>query len=302
MKLLLDTDIGTDVDDALALGVLLGSPEVDMVGITTVYGHTRLRAQLASRLVGLARPELNIPIVAGERGTRSGRPVWWPGHEGKLYNDLRNEPIAAGADGVNFLVDTARRLNGELCVLAIGPLTNIAAALDADPKFADNVRRLVIMGGDFRTGDQIAEHNFLSDVAAAQRVFDSDLDIVVGGLDLTTQIEIRQHDVDRIAQSGLFGAALSNEIFQWWKFHGHAWNHPHDPILALWTLEPALFDATRAIVHIQDDGFSVDEPDEDGNVLVLRGLRKDKVATHMVDRICAASSVPLLVNLAPDPA
>lgn len=290
MHLLLDTDIGTDVDDALALGVLLGSPEVDLAGITTVYGDTLLRARLASRLLGIARPGFTVPIMVGEQNTRSGRPVWWPGHEGQLYDDLDAEPIDTTADGVAFLVKTARRLRGELDVLAIGPLTNIAAALDADPEFAANVRQLVIMGGDFSQEGRVPEHNFLSDVAAAQRVFDSEAAIVVGGLDLTTQIEVGESDLDRIKTSGDFGLALSDEVSQWWTFHGHAWNHPHDPILALWLLDPTLFETTRSRVLIDDDGLSIDTPDEHGNVVVLRGMRKDEVTTALVDRICAASA------------
>ena len=291
MQLLLDTDIGTDVDDALALGVLIGSPEVDLVGITTVYGDTLLRARLASRLLRISRPGSTIPIVAGESNTRSRRPVWWPGHEGQLYDDLAMEPIGTATVGVEFLVETARRLRGQIDVLAIGPLTNIAAALDLDPEFAHNVRQLVVMGGDFREDGRVAEHNFRSDVSAAQRVFDSKIPIVVGGLDLTTQIKVTESDLDRIASSGAFGIALSNEITQWWEFHGHAWNNPHDPILALWLLAPGLFEPTRSRVRIDDEGISTGTPDDLGNVVILSGMRSDEVTAELVHRICAAGAI-----------
>src|SRR3954447_20009545 len=183
MNLILDTDIGTDVDDALALAPILGSPELALGGISTVYGDTRLRAQLARRYTKTAGYDAGLPIAAGLEKTRSGKDVWWAGHEGKLFPDLDQEVV--DDDGVALLVRSVAAHPGQVDVLAIGPLTNIAAVLDADPEFESNVRRLVIMGGDFRAEGRIAEHNFTSDVAAAQRVFASRLDIVVGGLDLT---------------------------------------------------------------------------------------------------------------------
>ncbi len=287
MHLFLDTDIGTDVDDALALALILGSAELNLVGVSTVYGDTRLRAQLAARLMSLADSRGTVPIAAGERQTRSGRPVWWPGHEGKLHDDLHSEPIEP-RDGTALLIETARRLPGELVVLAIGPLTNIAAALDSDPAFAENVGRLVIMGGDFRSEGREAEHNILSDVSAAQRVFESSLGIVVGGLDLTTQIKLSQTDVDRIVQAGPLGRALGLEIAEWWKFHGHSWNTPHDPILALWLTEPGLFSLAPASVRVQDSGKTIDDADPSSTTSVLKAMDVDEVRSAMVRRILAS--------------
>lgn len=88
---LLDTDIGSDVDDALALGVLLGSPEVSLRGATTVYGDTLLRARLARRLASLAGHDLTV--VPGAAETLSGREVWWAGHEGDAFDDLSGERV-----------------------------------------------------------------------------------------------------------------------------------------------------------------------------------------------------------------
>ncbi len=295
-QLYLDTDIGTDVDDALALALILGSPELDLVGISTVYGDTALRARLASRLVGLSAvgpsgSDASIPIAPGERETRSGRPVWWPGHEGARQPDLENEAVDTGADGVQQLVDAAAREPGALTVLAIGPLTNIAAALDRSPGFERDVRRLVIMGGDFTEGDRRAGHNILCDVTAAQRVFGSALDIVVGGLDLTTTIRLDGGDVERIACSGSLGRALEAEIAGWWEFHGTMWNNPHDPILALWLTAPQLFASRTASVRVDDDGRTLDEPSDRGSVTVLTGMDHDAVRGHQVDRIAAADAV-----------
>src|SRR3954447_11669552 len=79
---LLDTDIGTDVDDLLALALLVGAPEVQLIGVTTVYGDTVLRARM-TRLVLDQMERRAVPIGIGARETLTGRPVWWAGHEGQ---------------------------------------------------------------------------------------------------------------------------------------------------------------------------------------------------------------------------
>jgi len=290
MNLFLDTDIGSDVDDALALALIEGSPELDLRGISTVYGNTRLRGQLARRYLRLANGDTSLPIAAGAEATRSGLEVWWAGHEGSLFHDLDAEPV--DENGIELLRQTVANNPGLVDVLAIGPLTNIAAALDADPDFEKNVRRLVIMGGDFR-GDRIAEHNFKSDVAAAQRVFSSAIPIIVGGLDLTLQVKIGPAEVDQIAQSGPLGEILAEEIRIWWKFNdqrgAHQWNSPHDPILALWLAKPELFIATRAHVGINDAGETREQLDAHGTIQILDTPNPDAVAAEIVRRIVAAS-------------
>ncbi|MRG60719.1 nucleoside hydrolase [Agromyces sp. CFH 90414] len=289
MHLYLDTDLGTDVDDALALGVILGSPEFEIAGISTVYGDVVLRAQLAHRLIGLAANPPDVAVAPGEGQTRSGKPVWWPGHEGALHADLQAERTAPADSGVADLIGAARHHAGELDVLAIGPLTNIAAALDADPAFETNVRRLVVMGGDFGE-ERVPEHNFVSDIEAAQRVFDSGLEIVVGGLDLTTQLQTRPEDVAAITAAGPFGQALAAEIAQWWRFHGHEWNNPHDPILAAYLLAPDRFASVRSTVRIDDDGRSWNDPSADGRVQVVTSMDREAVLRLMIERICAADA------------
>ena len=87
VELTLDTDIGSDVDDLMALAMVLGSAEMNLRAVTTVYGDTLLRARIVRRAYGVALR--TAPLVApGARETRSDRPVWWAGHEGALMPDL----------------------------------------------------------------------------------------------------------------------------------------------------------------------------------------------------------------------
>lgn len=238
-RVILDTDIGSDVDDLMALVLLLGTPSVELVGVTTVYGDTSLRARLAQRVLSMAGN--TAPVHAGRRQPLSGREVWWAGHEGDLYPDLEAETYASD-DAVRYLVDTVLASPGEIDLVAVGPLTNIAAALLAEPRFAEAVGQLWIMGGDF--ADDTAEHNLLSDSDAARTVFDSGMAITITGLEVTRRIDIRAAELDRIERAGALGALIRAEIEQWWAFWDEEWNVPHDPVTVLTLTHPELFDAT----------------------------------------------------------
>lgn len=287
---ILDTDIGSDVDDLMALALILGTPSVDVLGVTTVYGDTTLRAQIVRRVADLAGRE--FPVHAGLGDPLSGREVWWAGHEGALYDGLSAEKID-GTDAVGFLIDSVLARPGEIDVIAIGPLTNIAAAIQRDERFAASVRHLWVMGGTF--ADDEAEHNFRSDAAAARIVFDAGIPATVTGLDVTRLIDVRADDVARIRDSGPLGALIDAEIRQWWAFWDTQWNVPHDPVTVLTLVSPELFDFTA------EGRISIDENPDDpgrsrhtvgaGRTRVTRGLNADAVSTRIVSGIVATAPV-----------
>lgn len=297
-RIILDTDIGTDVDDALALALLLGSPEVELVGVTTVYGDTLLRARLARRLMGLAGASTEIPVIPGRSETLSGRDVWWPGHEGKLHADLESEDVQVDVDAVEWLIETVAADPGGIDLLAVGPLTNVAAAIELDPGFAGRLRTLTIMGGDFSPEERVAEHNLRCDWVAADVVLRSGAPIVALGLDATTTVRISPDEVERIGGAGALGAALAAEIGVFWEFHGEDWNNPHDPVAAMTLIEPELFslEPTRVRVLGPDeestspngsDGFLVD--DEDAPEIVMGSvLDRSGLTSSIVGRIVVA--------------
>ncbi|MEU7827854.1 nucleoside hydrolase [Nonomuraea sp. NPDC049129] len=283
-QIVLDTDLGSDVDDALALAVLLGSPEVDLLGCVTVYGDTALRARLAQRLVRLAGRTLTV--VPGAEKTLTDREVWWAGHEGKLFPDLDTERVSHEPDATAYLTELVRQAPGQIDVVAIGPLTNIANAIQADPEFAANVGHLWIMGGRFDSAKP--EHNFKCDPEAAKIVFDSGAPITVTGLEITTTVRLDAGDVARIAEAGEFGQALKAEIEQWWRFWNEEWNSPHDPITVLTLLAPDLFGFTPdGHVAIGPDGGSV-FTEGAGRTRITVAARADEVAAQIVARTVAA--------------
>lgn len=289
-RIILDTDIGSDVDDALALSLLFGSPEVNLLGVTTVYGDTLLRSRLAKRFGKLAGR--NIPVYQGLGTPMSGKEVWWAGHEGTLHDELENETIEP-EDAVSYLVRRASEEPGQIDVIAIGPLTNIAAAIERDPAFQANVRHLWIMGGGF--GMDEAEHNFRSDDVAARIVFESDLDITVTGLEVTRRVEMRKEQLDLIAAAGPLGKALNADIKQWWAFWNEEWNVPHDPITVLTLLRPDLFTFSASGEVVIDGegssaGRSVFEPSSRGRTRVVSGIASDAVAAEISARIVTAGT------------
>ncbi|WP_419996374.1 nucleoside hydrolase [Streptomyces boninensis] len=283
---LLDTDIGSDVDDALALGVLLGSPEARITGITTVYGDTTLRARLAHRLGALAGHDLTA--VPGARETLSGKDVWWAGHEGKAFPDLDTEPVRDDIAADRYLVDTVLARPGTTDVMAIAPLANIARAIRLDDRFTTGVRTLYMMGGSFGPGAK-PEHNIVSDITAARIVFGSGIRTVVTGLDITTRLRIERTGIEAIRAAGAYGAALAREIDAWTGFTGEPWSVPHDPITALSLLRPDLYTTERGTVEVTHDGLTVFTADPGGHVDLVVDADVATIAEEIVARIVRAA-------------
>jgi purine nucleosidase len=272
----LDTDIGTDVDDLMALAMILGSPDVHLRAVTTVYGDTRLRAQLVRRAYVLAgRP--TPPIAAGAREPRSGRPVWWAGHEGTLMPDL-------AAEAVDETLDATAMLRACPTVAAVGPLTNVADALDGSHR----IEQLVIMGGDITSGKP--EHNISCDVVAAQAVFASGVPAVVTGIDQTERIVLGEDEIAAIEGSGTVGAHLAAEIRHFRTWLGRP-NSPHDPIAVLAAVRPELFTFARGHIRVNADGVTRLERDDAGPHRMPVDLDTAAVATEIVSRICAAGTL-----------
>lgn len=234
-RVILDTDIGSDVDDLLALATILGTASIELLGVTTVYADTRLRARLTRRILDIAGSD--APVHAGVAIPLSGREAWWAGHEGVLHDGLENEPVDQRS-GVDFLVETVLAHPGEVDVIAIGPLTNIATAIRSDPGFAPSVKALWVMGGQFDPPG--VEHNFRSDSTAARIVLDAGIPTTVSGLEITTRTSVDAALIDGLGSSPL-AALIAAEVTQWWRHGGTRRSTPHDVVTVLSLCAPDLF-------------------------------------------------------------
>jgi len=248
---ILDTDIGTDVDDLLALIFLAKAPGLRLEGVTTVHGDTLLRAKL-TRVVCQKLGIPDLPIVPGIKESRSGHGIFWPGHEGCGISGLDEASVETTISAPRFLLDRSKRYPGELEILAIGPLTNIAETIDSFREFKSCIKRIYLMGGAY--WKDIREHNIEMDVAAATIVFESGIPITAIGLDVTLKIWWTEKHLERLRTlpDGL-GPLLENQIRGWWRFLKTQGNHPHDPLAALAMIHPELFLFTTCEITVNRD-------------------------------------------------
>jgi purine nucleosidase len=287
--ILLDTDIGTDVDDCLALATILGSPELNLVGVTSVYGDVALRARMVQRLLSLAGRE-DIPVHAGARLPLTGqRGVYWEWHEGEgLIDDGTALPPLPERDAAGFIVETLRERPGEVHLLAIGPLTNLALALHLEPRLFDLAAGVTLMGGAVREDDlslPIAEHNLKCDPEAARLVFAHGRDLRVIPLDVTTKVRVRSDLLDALrASAHPFTNAVGDQLRRYPRFATQGWTHPHDPLAVLALAQPDLLPLTDLHIEILAAGTP-----HDGAMLVTTPSESHPANARIALHVDAAS-------------
>lgn len=275
IPLVVDTDLGSDPDDELALALIWGSPEFELRQLVVSYGDVRVRASVAQRMAALTGRSL--PVALGKELPLSGAPVWWAGHEGSAYGEL-----AAPTD----LVQTDLGLARAGVLLAIAPLTTVATGFAENATLPAVVGRLVIMGGDFRA-DAAPEHNIASDVAAAAAVFGTGARMLVVGLDVTRQVRLYAQSLRQIAAAGPLGEILGREIDGWLARWDEDYEVPHDPVAALACLEPELFEFSRpGRVVVSHDGATRFVPGE-GSTRIATGVDAERAAERVVRRVTA---------------
>ena len=222
-RLIIDTDIGTYYDDAFAVLLAVNSPEVQLEGVTTVYGDTDLRARIACRILEeVGRSD--VPVYAGIGKPFRGDALMF-GFEGTGILDhgtARKKPEAGSA--VDFLIRKTREAPGEITICTLGAVSNIAAAIAQDPAFAKNVKQLIIMGGvivpvvDAKgiTRSPIEEYNLNNDGAAAEIVFASAMTITLVPIDVTLRVPLKQSQIDRIRAATNPSSQLVSRILDPW--------------------------------------------------------------------------------------
>lgn len=264
-RVILDTDIGTDVDDCIALAFLLGSPEVQLDAITTVYADVALRARMARKLLALRGGDAAaIPVYEGIAEPLLGiQPIYWPGHEGVgLLEEGDDERFADGPaqHAVDFLIAHVLAHPGEIHLLAVGPLTNVAAAITREPRFAGALKHLTIMGGWFAvtpTSSQgPAEHNIRCDPEAAHIVLSSGAPMSLVPLDVTLRALIDRTGVEALRTTGTpYHDAVAQQIADYPGFVARGGStFLHDPLAAATLVRPEILRWTNLAVRVELHG------------------------------------------------
>ncbi|WP_039017856.1 nucleoside hydrolase [Halocynthiibacter namhaensis] len=291
MKMIIDTDPG--VDDAIAIALAHALPEIDLIGLTTVFGNTRV--DQSSRNARFLLDMLGSDAVVAEGASKPWNDypfepsAWVHGSEG--FGDIVEVPqIGTNHDqnAAEYLVEMARKHPGDLTVCAIGPLTNIADALKLDPSFAQNLDKLVIMGGNLHCPGNITAHaeaNIFHDPAAADAVFASGLNTVMVGLDVTLQTLLVPGDFAALAASSPKIGGFLNRISEFYLgFYKEVANLDgcpmHDAAAVLACSNPDWFGLEHTGLRVSQDGETVGATLADPNrPKVAVAIEIDAVAT-----------------------
>ncbi|KAK9734273.1 hypothetical protein RND81_04G127800 [Saponaria officinalis] len=279
-KLIIDTDPG--IDDSMTILMAFQSEEVDIIGLTTIFGNVSTKnatrnALLLCEIAG--RPD--VPVAEGSNEPlKGGEPrvadfVHGTDGLGNISLPPPNKTKIAKS-GAEFLVDKVSEFPGEVSILALGPLTNLALAIKRDSSFSSKVKRIVVLGGAFFSLGNVnpaAEANIYGDPEAADVVFTSGANITVVGINITTQVKFTDEDLHELRESeGKHTRNITDmcRFYRDWhvKSDGVHGIFLHDPVSFVAIVRPELFTYKRGVVRVETQGVCV------GHTLLDQGLKK----------------------------
>lgn len=290
IPIILDTDIGSDVDDAFALALALASPEIDLQGVTTVSSGAEDRAWMACRFLSAAG-QRGIPVAWG-RDPQPSDPIsqiQYRRHPVVLF-DRTAKPVKESA--VEFLYSKLKAQPGKLTLVAIGPLTNIARLLREYPDCKLWIKRLVLMGGSVRVGydgkkTPDVEWNIKGDIPAAQAVFTSGIPLTVAPLDATGILELGPDLRQRLF------AAATPLTFQVQALY-QLWDKPtpilFDPAAVSLVVTEKFFVMEDLAIEVDEKGFTKVGKGK-ANARVATAVKKDEFLKWYVDRVAIGKAV-----------
>ncbi|MGP3911134.1 nucleoside hydrolase [Nonomuraea sp. 10N515B] len=259
-KVLIDCDPG--IDDALALALAAGSrDDLDVVGVTTVGGNVDLPLTTANALALREFLDLgDVPVTPGSAGALLRHTVRATAVHGVtgLGDAVLPAPLRGTADGhaVDFIVDTLRAAPGEITLVAVGPLSNVALAVRREPRVVEWARDLVIMGGSYTRGNHnpAAEFNILADPEAAAIVFDAGWTVKQLGLDVTLSAVVTLDVLDRMRPLGRLAELLVPAAQSYMPVTAESGPAIHDACAVAYVLDPSLFTCVPAVVNVETNG------------------------------------------------
>ncbi len=268
MKVLLDTDIGNDIDDALALAYLLAHPRCELLGVTTVTAGAPDRARLASAVC--RHYGATLPIAAGAERPVTREPLQEPPFEAADLLDRwpHSDPEH---DAIDLMRQSIVDNPGAVTLVAIGPLTNVARLFQAHPEVVPRLRSLVLMGGCYFSREDKPEWNLRNDPDAARIVFAAGVPHLRAlGLDVTRRVHMTPS-----AFRDRFSGVLLDFAGPWLARRDRVTFH--DPLAAATVFEPDLCTYEAAGITVDGDGWTTLGP---GTAEVAQTVAAERFFTH----------------------
>jgi|TARA_B110000116_G_scaffold272319_1_gene296569 inosine-uridine nucleoside N-ribohydrolase len=267
-KVLIDTDPG--VDDAQAVVFAFASPDLEVVGLTTIFGNvaTPLATQNALRLLDIVGAD--VPVAKGAikpiYSTRLPIPDFVHGKDGfgEINLPLSNRR-AIDETAAEFIVRTVMDNPGEITLVVLGPMTNIALALALEPEIAQNVKQVVAMGGVLQVMGNVspvASANILGDAHAADIVLGTDWDVVLVPGDTTRQVRVTDEWLERISRRGGEQGEFIRDASRFYRDFYRAGGvvdgfYNHDPTAVAYVVDPTLFKTEDRAIRVVTDGITI---------------------------------------------
>ncbi|WP_150266910.1 nucleoside hydrolase [Paenibacillus tepidiphilus] len=271
-RMIIDCDTG--IDDALAILYALRAPGVSVEAITTGFGNIDVQqaAENTLRLLALARPEREIPVAVGasqalvrEPGIYSPHVHGMNGIGGVLLPPSAQQPVSESS--AELIVRLANEAPGELVLVTLGRLTNLALALELDPALPGKLKKVSVMGGTvYNPGNvtPVAEANIWGDPEAADRVFSAGFPLLMVGLDVTLKTLITEQHIELLKRLGKpdnlpvikFMEQTLGHYFKFYREANYVLNGAplHDPLALMAALQPDLVTTRRMKVRVEQKG------------------------------------------------
>ena len=260
VRVILDTDIGSDIDDAWALGLAMTSPEFELIAVTITDGDTAARARVACKLLHVTDHD-GVPVAVG-------RPT--PPPPGIDYQFTWAEEFTAKRPVIQpaaqFIVDTVRRFPNEVTLIGVGPLQNVADALRLEPRLPKLLKRLVLMSGSIRgsawSPAPMAEWNVVRATADAQLVYAAGFALTTVPLDSTTYVRLKDEEREHLRARATPLTRSLEALYRLWLDDPSKRMTLHDQLAVAETARPGEFfgrcDPLR--LRVDDQGFTrIDE-------------------------------------------
>jgi purine nucleosidase len=296
VPVILDTDMGDDIDDALALALALQSPELDIRAVVTVLQNGSRRADLTYRILELYK-RTDIPVGIGAEQTLMGKPSNLGMRQTDALAPDYRMPAGKRHNGIQLFIDTCMGAPEKVTILAYGPLTNVALALRAEPRIAEKIDRIVLMNGVFfRAG---LEYNTYRDPEASAIVYSSGLPVSTVGLDVTMQCRLSAEHLKQMEDSKLENVLFLRKLIGLWQ-DGKPEQRPilHDPLAILVTIQPDLVDFVQGTVDVETKGtpgvsygLTAFKSNPAGTVRVAKEVRAGNAVDLFITRVLAAPRV-----------